>query len=93
MSTKRITPYTCQKEFSNTFDVLNNTLVYFFCGHSVSWKHKISVSSHVNSKTHIKNKKNHEVASRNMHSQILEEVLSVAEGPRTILIQLTFEFA
>ena len=63
MSTKRITPYTRQKEFPNTFDVLNNTLVCLFCGYSVSWEHKISISSHVNSKTHIKNKKNYEVVA------------------------------
>src|SRR6266498_2674459 len=92
MSTKRITPYTRQKEFPNTFDVLNNTLVCLFCGHSVSWEHKISVSSHVNSKTHIKNNKNHEVAARNIHSQTLEEVLFVAKSKKVVVRNLVKAF-
>ncbi|GBB89089.1 hypothetical protein RclHR1_15760005 [Rhizophagus clarus] len=46
MLTKRTTPYTRQKEFPGTFNVLNNTLVCLFCGHSVSWEHKVSVTTH-----------------------------------------------
>ena len=92
MSAKRTTPYTRQKEFPNIFEVLNNTLVCLFCGHSVSWEHKVSISTHVNSKTHIKNKKNHE-AARNIYSQqTLEEVLSVAESKKAVVKDLVKAF-
>jgi hypothetical protein len=93
MSAKRTTPYTRQKEFPNTFEVLNNTLVCLFCGHSVSWEHKVSISTHVNSKTHIKNKKNHEAATRNIYSQqTLEGVLSVAESKKAVVKDLVKAF-
>lgn len=94
MPPKRTTPYTRQKEFPNTFEVLNNTLVCLFCGHSVSWEHKVSISSHINSKIHIKNKQNHEAAARNNYStQTLEEVLSVAESKKLVVKDLVKIFA
>jgi hypothetical protein len=92
MSAKRTTPYTRQREFPNTFEVLNNTLVCLFCGHSVSWEHKVSISTHINSKTHIKNKKNHE-AARNIYSQqTLEGALSVAESKKAVVKDLVKAF-
>ena len=56
MSAKWTTSYTCQKEFSNTFEVLSNTIIYLFCGYTVSWEYKVSITTYVNSKTYIKNK-------------------------------------
>ena len=94
MSTKakRVTPYTRQKEFSNTFDLFNNSLVCRFCGHSVSWKHKVSITSHVNSKVHIKNKRNYETAAQNTHPQTLEGALSVAEFKKVVVQDLVEAF-
>ena len=89
---KRVTPYTRQKEFPNTFDVLNNSLVCRFCGHSVSWEYKVSISSHVKSKIHIKNKKNYESSTKNTHSQTLESILSVAESKKMVIQDLVEAF-
>ena len=91
MPTKRTTPYTRQKEFPGTFNVLNNALVCLFCGHSVSWEHKVSVTTHVNSKIHLKNKKNHETAAQNNY-QTLEDVLSVAESKKAVVNDLVKAF-
>ena len=71
MSAKWTTSYTCQKEFSNTFEVLSNTIIYLFCGYTVSWEYKVSITTYVNSKTYIKNKKNHKAIARNIYSQTL----------------------
>ncbi|CAG8751501.1 7040_t:CDS:1, partial [Cetraspora pellucida] len=75
-SRSNITLYTCQKEFPNTFNILNNTLVCTYCEHSVSWKQKVSITTHVNSKTHLKNKKNYEIAAQHRQSQTLEDSIS-----------------
>ena len=90
--TKRVTPYTHQKEFPNTFDVLNNSLICLFCGHSVSWEYKVSISSHINSKIHLKNKRNYETAAQNTYSQTLEGVLSVAKFKKVVVQDLVKAF-
>ncbi|CAI2182169.1 19782_t:CDS:1, partial [Funneliformis geosporum] len=82
------TPYTRQKHFPNTFDILNNSLVCLFCEHSVSWKYKVSVSSHVKSKVHIKNKRNYETAAQNIYPQTLDRVLSIAEFKKVVVQDL-----
>ncbi|CAG8528767.1 6362_t:CDS:1 [Racocetra persica] len=91
-STKRITPYTRQKEFPNTFNVLNNTLVCICCEHSVSWEHKVSITTHVNSKTHKKNKQNYDAAAQNSQFQTLEDSFSDVESKKAMVKDLVEVF-
>ncbi|CAG8798267.1 18574_t:CDS:1 [Gigaspora margarita] len=81
-----------QKEFPNTFNVLNNMLVCICCGHLVSWKHKVSIITHINSKTHKKNKQNYDIADQNSQFQTLEDSFSIAESKKVVVKDLVEAF-
>ncbi|CAG8833294.1 6864_t:CDS:2, partial [Gigaspora margarita] len=69
-----------------------NTLVRIYYGHLVSWKQKVSITTHVNSKSHIKNKKSYEITAQNKQFQTLENSISVAELKKTVVKDLVEAF-
>ncbi|RHZ57261.1 hypothetical protein Glove_391g13 [Diversispora epigaea] len=87
-----ITVISCAREFSDHFFADNGKLMCRFCDHSINFQTKNTITAHIGSKTHIRNKEEKENQQIKKRQPTIQTLINTSETKKTIINNLVEAF-
>src|ERR1044071_2534640 len=87
-----ITVVSRAREFSEHFFADNGKLMCRFCDHSINFQTKNTITVHIGSKTHIRNKEEKEKQQIKKKQPTIQTIINTSEVKRTVINNLVKAF-
>ncbi|GBC10065.1 hypothetical protein RclHR1_09300012 [Rhizophagus clarus] len=90
--TSTVTAASHAREFPEDFFVDNGKLMYCFCDHSINFQTKNTITAHIGSKTHLRNKKEKKEQQIKKRQPTIQTILNASEIKKTVINNLVDAF-
>ncbi|GES84761.1 transcription factor E2F6 isoform X1 [Rhizophagus clarus] len=90
--TSTVTAASRVREFPEDFFVDNGKLICCFCDHSINFQTKNTITAHIGSKTHLRNKKEKKEQQIKKRQPTIQTILNASEIKKTVINNLVDAF-
>ncbi|CAB4396009.1 unnamed protein product [Rhizophagus irregularis] len=90
--TSTVTVFSRAREFSEDFFADNGKLMCRFCDHSINFQTKNTITAHIGSKTHIRNKNEKKEQQIKKRQPTIQTILNASEIKKTAVNNLVDAF-